>query len=227
LAQESTTSGITLTLGELSEGQLRVVREAGGKAEACGDVYQLASRLAAANGSIREVCVEAGAITPVSLRLAALLKRLRPDVPVLVAPGSAGRRVDEALRAGLGRWEDAHPVAVAEEKVEERAVVSAPMVPATLPAVRRSVPATAWVDTKGNQAQPIVVRMAPKPVRENAAARPKADNTKLGGDKGSALEADALTRYDAMTSQPLLSDEELKALLEDPQDAGGENPFDV
>jgi hypothetical protein len=62
--------------------------------------------------------------------------------------------------------------------------------------------------------------MAPKPARSER----KADNTNHADRGTSGIEADALTRYDEITGQPLLSEEELKALLEDPLERDSENP---
>lgn len=57
-------------------------------------------------------------------------------------------------------------------------------------------------------AAPSAARSAPK------ADKPASDNAVVPGD---ALEAEARTRYDALAGQPLLSDDEMRALLEEPE----------
>lgn len=214
-----------MILGSLTDTQVRAIEDAGFSLQSCRNVYDVATSLAREGATA--LCLAPSALGPQVGRLAMILKRLRPDLALWLAPDARGQRADLALGLGFVRWEAANAVPASPKDAPggPRHSPASPTQALPRPATPSERVGPIREAASLDAEPPIVVRMpARQPTRADLATQAKADNAKADHAGGSGIEADIAARYDAVTGDPLLSDEELKALLDDPQE--GPSPED-
>jgi hypothetical protein len=165
--------------------------------------------------------VAPAALSPAVVNLISIVKQKLPRLELYLSPGATGRRAELGEKLGLARWREIPPAVTGNETIlDVLEVVEPPPMPKSVEtempkAQRPMAPARS------------VVRMAPKPRGEASAPQANvsaADNANLNAPSALPVEADIAARYDAEAGDHILSDDELRALLED--SPGSMNPND-
>ena len=207
---------IILSLGELPEKAAGALLDAGLRIRICQDAYDAAAALADARDSVRALHIASDALSSKVLALMRLMRDRQRGVALWVGPGSRQSSMLPAL-AALG--------AVPANDVFAGLIdAGLPSAPATSSPHQRKDSDTADLAQHAPPAQtphPAAPtrRISDEAIAFRNPAKTPADNAPSDNHlvSGQGIDRDLPARYDALTEQPLLSDDELRALL-DPSD---------
>jgi hypothetical protein len=210
------TTSIFLQIGSFDPEQSRQLSQSGLVMQTCSGAYDAAGRIRDLGDSLRGICISPGALSPAVVNLIALVREKFPRITLYLAPNSTGKRAELAEKLGLFRWEN--PAAPSTSPPAPAAKIpDVPVDDEAPPAPKQSFAEA--VRARQDSSTPNIVRMAPRPRNGPPAKSVASDNANLAAEKPLPVEADIAARYDAETGDQILTDDELRALLDDSADS--------